>query len=112
MTAYSFVSAILLIAASSTASAQASFTGAGQHSELDCGGDSATIEGAGNEITVTGDCRLLSVVGASNRIQVAMAKGGVIRVQGASNRIYWTAPTGTKPKTQVVGADNRIAQSR
>lgn len=114
MTLYSFASATLLLVAAlpSAVSAQATFTGAGQNSDLDCGGDSATIEGAGNEITVSGDCRQLDVVGASNRIQVAMAKGGTIHVQGAGNRIYWTAPAGTKPRTSVVGADNQIARSR
>ena len=90
------------------AAAQESFTGAGQISEMDCAGSSATIQGASNEIRITGNCTLLEIEGASNRITVAMGRNGTIRVTGADNRINWSTPDGSKPRLQVVGAGNRI----
>jgi hypothetical protein len=89
--------------------AQASFTGAGQTTELDCGGESASITGAGNQVHISGDCRLVTIEGADNRVHLSMAKGGTIRVTGASNEIHWSTPDGSRPRIQITGADNRIS---
>ncbi|BAV64549.1 DUF3060 domain-containing protein [Sphingobium cloacae] len=96
----------------SPAVAQADFTGAGQTTELDCGGDSASITGASNQVHISGSCRLLTIEGADNRIHVSMAKGGVIRLTGASNEIHWSTPDGSRPRIQITGADNRISQMK
>lgn len=102
--------AALALNATSMASA-AEFTGAGQTGELECDGGSASIVGADNELTITGDCQLLAIEGAGNRVHVAMAKNGVIRLTGASNEVHWSTPDGTKPKLQVTGAGNHIVRA-
>lgn len=112
MRAASIGAAMAIFAAATTASAQAEFTGAGQTTDLDCGGKTATIVGASNEMTITGNCQLLSIEGASNRVHVAMAKNGLIRVTGASNEIHWTTPDGSRPRLQITGADNRVAKAK
>ncbi len=87
------------------------FSGAGQTNQLDCDGGGIRIEGAGNILTITGGCTSLTVEGASNQIQVDMAPGGRIVVTGASNRVRWTAPQGTRARVSSNGADNRIARA-
>lgn len=87
------------------------FSGAGQTNQLDCDGGGIRIEGAGNILTITGGCTSLTVEGASNEIQVDMAPGGRIAVSGASNRVRWTAPQGTRARVSSSGADNRIARA-
>ena len=103
---------VAALALAAPASAQAEFTGAGQTTDLDCGGKTAAIVGASNEMTISGDCQLLTIEGASNRVHVAMAKNGLIRVTGASNEIHWTTPDGSKPRLQITGADNRVAKAK
>lgn len=94
------------------AHAQAEFTGAGETSELDCGGSAARIEGASNVLTITGACSSLTILGASNQITIDLSSKSTIRVEGASNEIYWRAPGAAKPRISVTGAGNRIARQR
>ena len=94
------------------AAAQAHFEGAGARSELDCDGGVATIEGASNVITVTGRCTQLVIEGADNEVRVELAAKGVIRIEGASNRVTWTTPDGSKPQLRVSGAGNRVSMAR
>ncbi len=112
MTVIRLAIAISCIAASMPAYAQSSFEGAGGTTELDCDGGTATIEGASNIVTVTGQCTLLIVEGAGNRVQVDLAPNGEIRVVGASNEVVWTTPDGSKARVSITGADNRVSNSR
>ena len=105
-----FVPAVLAIAA--PAFAQATFEGAGEQGELDCSGGTATISGASNRMTVTGGCRHLVIEGADNEVRVELASKGVIRIVGASNRVQWTTPDGSKAQLRVSGAGNRISMAR
>lgn len=105
-----FAGAALFAAA--PASAQATFTGAGETSELDCAGGTVVIEGASNILTITGACTGLTVVGASNRITIDLAKVSAIRVEGAGNEIHWQAPGTSKPRISVAGAANLISRRR
>jgi len=92
--------------------AQAEFTGAGEHSEMDCDGGSATIEGASNTLVIHGPCTALNVTGAGNIITIDLAEKSLIRIEGASNQIQWSAPGAAKPRISVVGAANRISRRR
>ena len=105
-----FLSAVLAIAA--PAFAQATFEGAGEQGELDCSGGTATISGASNRMTVTGGCRQLVIEGADNEVRVELASKGVIRIVGASNRVQWTTPDGSKAQLWVSGAGNQISMVR
>ncbi|MEJ5978115.1 DUF3060 domain-containing protein [Novosphingobium sp. PS1R-30] len=109
-TKFVFVPAVLALA--SPASAQATFEGAGDQGELDCGGGIATISGASNRMTVTGGCSQLVIEGADNEVRVELASKGVIRIVGASNRVQWTTPDGSKAQLRVSGAGNRISMAR
>lgn len=101
------------LAMASPAFAQATFEGASEKAELDCGGGGvATISGASNRITVTGRCSKLVIEGAANEVQVELASKGVIQVTGANNRVQWTTPDGTKAQLRVTGAGNRVFMAR
>lgn len=88
------------------------FQGASQHTELDCDGGSLRVEGASNILSIRGNCTALTIEGAANEIDVAMAPGGRISVMGASNRIRWTAPAGTRALVRAQGADNQVIRAR
>ena len=105
------ISLALFLPLLGTAHANADFSGAGQEMELDCDGGVATIQGASNIMHITGACSALVIEGASNKVHVDLAKGARIQVVGADNEVRWTAPEGTKPKLNVVGAANRIARA-
>lgn len=94
------------------AAAQTSFSGAGEHSELDCDGGAVTVEGASNMLTIRGACTSLTVSGASNLITIDLAAKASIRVEGADNQIRWIAPGTAKPRVSVAGAGNQIARRR
>ena len=93
------------------AGADQEFQGAGQRTSLDCDGGSIKVGGAGNELRITGACSYLQDEGASNRIQVVMAPNGLIKVEGAGNRIRWSAPAGKKPRNSASGADNQVVRA-
>lgn len=99
-----------VIAMPALAEADQTFSGAGQRNTLDCDGGSLRVEGASNELSISGGCTELEVEGASNIIQVDMAPGGTITLVGASNRIRWTAPRNTKVKVQATGAANQVVR--
>ena len=92
------------------AQAQAEFTGAGEHSEIECNGGGVSIEGADNILAIHGPCKSLTVTGASNKITIDLAAQSAIRVEGAANEIHWSAPGAARPKLSVVGAGNRISR--
>lgn len=104
--------ALLTVAAPLPVLAQASFEGAGQQSELDCNGGSATVSGADNILVIAGACTELTVQGAGNRIRVDLASLSTVHVQGAGNDISWTAPADSKPKVMISGVDNRVHRTR
>lgn len=108
---FAFATALMVIAPGA-ARAQADFTGAGEESELDCGGGAATITGAENRLQISGGCTTLSVQGAGNVISVDMAAKSAIHVTGAGNEIRWIAPGQAKPRLHIVGAGNKISRQK
>ena len=105
------IAATAMVCATS-AFAQVEFDGAGQRSTLDCDGGQAIVSGASNELTITGPCNGLTLQGASNIIRIDLTSAASISVEGASNEIIWTAPSGSKPKIRSVGAANQIYRAR
>lgn len=105
------VTALALIAAGPL-SAQSSFEGAGETATLDCSGGTAVITGAGNIMTVTGGCAELVIEGADNQVRVDLARKGSIRITGATNRVSWTTPDGSKPIVRVMGAGNSVSPAK
>lgn len=93
-----------------SAHAQASFSGAGQETELDCDGSTVHIAGADNHVTVRGGCSALVLEGAGNHIVIDLAAQSSIRVQGAGNEVRWSAPGKARPKLAIAGADNRVSR--
>jgi hypothetical protein len=106
----SLILASALLTFSVPALAQATFTGAGERSEMDCGGGAASITGASNIMTITGQCARLEIEGAGNKVHVSLASRGIIQITGASNQVVWTTPDGSKARVNVTGAGNRISQ--
>lgn len=103
------ISALLL---GGGASAQARHEGAGAEMPMTCDDGEAHITGASNVIAVDGPCKLLVVEGAGNTVTVDLTADAAIRVTGASNRITWRAPAGTKPRISSAGAGNVIRRAR
>ncbi len=93
-------------------SAQARYEGAGATQELDCDGGTATIQGAGNTIRVTGRCSALVIEGAINRVQADLAPKGSIRISGASNTVTYRTADGSKARINVAGAGNRVSVAK
>lgn len=112
MTVARFSIAALALVAAVPLSAQSSFEGAGETSTLDCDGGTASITGAGNTMIVTGGCAELVIQGADNQVRVDLARKGLIRITGASNRVRWTTPDGSKPVVRVSGAANSVSPAR
>ncbi|HEX7820811.1 MAG TPA: DUF3060 domain-containing protein [Sphingobium sp.] len=97
-----------LLAPASIAQAQMRFEGAGQQTALDCGGGTIHIAGASNRLTIVGACTELQVDGADNQIRIDLAAQSGVSIQGANNRIYWTAPAAARPRLSISGTGNGI----
>jgi hypothetical protein len=104
--------AALGIGIAAPASAQTVFEGAGQNTEVDCDGGSVRIEGASNTLVIHGPCTSLIVEGADNRILIDLAAQSSIVIEGASNKVRWTAPAKAKPKLRVAGAANSVTRAK
>lgn len=104
--------AAAIAALPATAFAQSQFSGAGANTELDCDGGTAKITGASNTVRISGNCTRVEIEGAGNTVRVELAPKGVITVVGASNIINWSTPDGSKPRTNIQGAGNRVSQAR
>jgi hypothetical protein len=69
------------------------------------------ISGNDNEITLTGECKSVSVSGANNKVKVDAV--AAINVTGANNTVAWKRVVGgKKPKVTRNGANNKVTQSR
>ena len=66
------------------------------------------LEGNHNIVVLTGTCGSLLVKGLANTIQVTIADGGTIHVEGAQNHISY-ASTGAAPAIEILGPDNEVS---
>ena len=69
------------------------------------------ISGSDNDITLTGECKKVSVNGSTNKVQVEAV--AAIEVTGSENQITWKRAVGAKkPKVTRTGHDNKVTQAR
>lgn len=88
------------------------FNGNGQVQRGDCQGGDTVVNGNRNQITLTGYCRRVTVLGNENRILVEMTSGGHISIPGNSNVVeYRLPPGGTAPAQSVFGSRNEVRQA-
>ncbi len=69
------------------------------------------VSGSDNDVTLTGDCKRVSVSGSGNKVNVEAV--GAIDVMGANNAVTWKkAVGGKKPKVSRSGANNKVTQAK
>jgi Protein of unknown function (DUF3060) len=103
--------ALALTSASSAliaATGIASVNGVEQTTTINCKGGPASVSGVDNKVTFIGDCNSLFVDGTDNEVRINLSASANVTVKGVDNRIYWTAPKGTKPRVKTSGVDNVV----
>lgn len=74
-----------------------------------CNGQPVSIQGNGNQITLSGACPQVSLNGNENQITVEQL--GKVQVVGNDNQVRWAqALNGQKPQVQSSGNDNQISR--
>ena len=69
------------------------------------------ISGSDNDITLTGECKRVSVNGSTNKVKVEAV--AAIDVTGSDNQIIWKRAVGAKkPKVNRTGHNNKVTQAR
>lgn len=69
------------------------------------------ISGQGNNVTLTGPCRKVSLTGQGHVVTVDVV--GTIEVSGMGNSVTWkTALKGKKPALSVTGVKNAVKQAK
>jgi hypothetical protein len=101
---------IALIGAASALHASEIVRSAGGAVEtINCQGQSVSIKGASSSFTLVGECPLVSVTGANNKVQIEHA--GTITVTGTSNEIVWSQGiNGERPRVSDTGTGNTVRQ--
>ncbi|RKG89595.1 DUF3060 domain-containing protein [Corallococcus terminator] len=96
----------------SEAEATIDVTGSGETSTHECKpGSTVEITGASNNVTLTGECKSVTVNGSSNVVKVEATRA--IDVTGMSNSVTWKRVIGkSKPKVSHTGMGNKIAQAK
>lgn len=84
----------------------------GKTLELTCGdGGKVVVNGAQNEITITGNCAKLAVNGAMNDIEIEAVDK--IAVNGTGNTIAWQRGWKAKaPKVAKTGRNNKVTRAK
>lgn len=69
------------------------------------------VTGSDNQLTLTGDCKSVTVSGANNKVKVEAV--ATIDVAGSGNEVLWKRAVGAKkPKVSRTGVNNKVAQAR
>ncbi len=71
-------------------------------------GQAVRLEGNHDTVVLSGTCGSLLVKGFANMVQLAVAAGGSIRVEGSANRIHYAA-LGAAPIVETFGPDNDVS---
>ncbi|WNG37204.1 DUF3060 domain-containing protein [Archangium violaceum] len=95
-----------------TAGAQLEIAGSSSQETHRCSPKTeVNISGSDNEITLTGECKSVSVNGSSNKVKVEAV--AAINVTGSENEITWKRAVGAKkPKVNRLGVNNKVTQAR
>ena len=75
-----------------------------------CTGQPARLEGNHDTVVLSGTCGSLLVKGVADTVQLTVAAGGSIRVEGSGNRVRYAA-AGAPPTVEILGPDNEVVQS-
>lgn len=119
--------ALLFALATTPALAGTEIDAAGKSVTHDCASDSAlSVTGSGNQVTVTGTCTLVDVMGSGNEVtietstKVAITGSGNkvhvdasdrISISGSSNQLTWKKGLKSKkPKVSRTGVGNTVKQ--
>ena len=70
-----------------------------------CAGQAVRLEGNHNTVALAGQCASLLVKGVANVIQLGIAGGGLIHIEGSENRVRFSV-TGAGPAIEILGPDN------
>lgn len=91
-----------------TSTDTAGFLSSGETAALDCAGGQASIMGSNNDLTIKGNCTILSLFGSGNKISIQFAPGAQISFVGSGNSISWTSADNKPPKVSYVGSGNTL----
>ena len=87
---------------------QGELRGEGLSQTIDCGGDDARLEGNGNRVTFRGPCRGLDLRGEGNRVEIELAPGAPIRVEGNGNHVRYHNANGQTPEISIRGEQDQV----
>jgi uncharacterized protein (DUF2345 family) len=96
-----------------TSGSDINILGSSRKGTFGCTGNTVVaISGSANDITLTGECKSVSVAGSANK--VSMDGVGEINVSGSSNNVTWKRASGDakKPKVNAVGVGNKVAKAK
>jgi hypothetical protein len=98
--------------AGDAAGATQELSGSGMQETLRCSPKTeVNISGSDNDITLTGECKRVSVNGSTNKVTVEAV--ATIDVTGSENQITWKRAVGAKkPKVNRTGHNNKVTQAR
>ncbi|RKH58048.1 DUF3060 domain-containing protein [Corallococcus llansteffanensis] len=87
-------------------------TGSGETATHECTpGSTVEITGASNNVTLTGECKSVTVSGSNNTVKVEATRA--ISVTGMANTVTWKRGHGkSKPKISRTGMNNKITQEK
>ena len=78
----------------------------------DCHGGDVFVKGDGNQGTLEGYCRDVTISGNSKRVRVEMTSSSSILVPGRGNKVDYRIPYGgLPPQNTVLGAGNEAQQN-
>jgi Protein of unknown function (DUF3060) len=87
------------------AAAQHRVTSSGEQRTIECGGQTVSVSGSKNDLTLRGDCPRVDVAGVGNT--VAIEGAGAIEVTGTGNRVTWQrALKGEAPRVSTTGLNS------
>jgi hypothetical protein len=98
---------------SSSSSSMVELVGTARNQKVACSGNTeVVIKGASNNITITGDCKSVKVVGSAN--SVTLDTVAEIDVKGSANNVSWKKASGgaKQPKVDNAGVANNVFQEK
>lgn len=103
----------LAAGAEEASGSQVEIIGTARQQTVACTGDTeVSIKGASNDITLTGDCKSVSVRGSANNVSIDTVAR--IEVKGTANNVSWKKASGSakKPKVSSAGTANQVSQAK
>jgi Protein of unknown function (DUF3060) len=86
----------------------AAFQKSAETATLDCAGGKAEVKGSSNELTITGKCSSLDIIGSANEVKIEFGPDAQINVSGSANDVEWTSTDGRAPKVNDQGSANSV----